>query len=246
MIYNYARLRHQQTSDVSADFYLHILAKLDTLLTRYDPRIVPFYQYLAMHLNFEFQHFLRRRKLPRNRFDLLSVEELAERRIELQDKPAEDLEKVEKMLARLDIQQRIYAKLAIACPLSNADLRHVIKGRRVRTKQTGWNVLRGYRNFLRFVEEKRLKFVAERDRLLKILVRTEGEMVKNGARLAQKRENARRKFFSMDTRIPVRIVAEVTGDPMTTVQRHLKKGLASLKSVYIQWEKQNLVVTKKL
>jgi hypothetical protein len=245
MVYNYARLRHQQTSDVSADFYLHALTRLEGILNRYNPKIIPFYQYLAMHLNFEFNHFLRRRKLPRNRLELLSVEELAARRVELQYRPAEAQETLDALFDRLEFKQRLYAKLALACPLTIADLRQIIHLRKSKDNSISWGILRGYRQFLKYVEEKRVRFVAERDRLLKALVRVETQEIRAGAAkaaaIAARKESARRKFFSMDTRIPVRIVATVTGDPIATVQRQLKKALATLKSAHIHWEKQNLL-----
>ena len=126
MVYNYALRRHQQSSDVSADFYLHMLAKLAGILNRYDPRRTPFYQYMAAHLNFEFSHFLRRRKLPRAQTELLSLEELATRRIELSAAPQGDENLAESLFLSLKTPQRIYARLALAFPLSFGELRQLI------------------------------------------------------------------------------------------------------------------------
>jgi len=237
MVYNYALRRHQQSSDVSADFYLHMLAKLAGILNRYDPRRTPFYQYMAAHLNFEFSHFLRRRKLPRAQTELLSLEELATRRIELSAAPQGDENLAESLFLSLKTPQRIYARLALAFPLSFGELRQLIH--RAASKADGWSLLRAYRRYHRYIDEKRRQFVAERDRLLTVIMRNyRGENEDSAAR--RRRESARRKFFSIDTRIPIRIVAEVTGEPIATVQRQIKAALGAVKAAHIQWEKHNL------
>jgi hypothetical protein len=248
LVYNYAQLRHQQSSDVSADFYLHVAGKLDGILQRYDARRLPFYQYMAATLNFEFSHFLRRRKMPRSQVELLSVEELAERRLELQYRENPTPDPLSPLLAKMRPLASAYARLALACPLTYGELRHLLQ--RGRQKDgSHWKMLRAYREFLRFAEEKRENFVRERDRLLQILLRTDHDerTAPSAAReaLQKRRESARRKFFSMDTRIPIRIVAEVTGDSMATAQRQLKAALATLKSVYAGWEKQKLLETQR-
>jgi len=245
MIYNYARLRHQQTSDVSADFYLFVSGKLNGILDRYDHRRLPFYQYLAAALNFEFSHFLRRRKLPRSQSELLSVEELANRRVELHQSevPADD--GVGHLFRSMQVMQRIYAKLALAYPLSYADLKHLVNQKRTKDPAERWGALRAYRTFLRFAESKRQSFLAERERLLKVIMRIDNENMRGNkgetARILKRKASAQRKFFSMDTRIPIRIVAEVTGDSIATVQRQLKSAVLALKTAYFRWEKQNLV-----
>lgn len=248
LIYNYAQLRHQQSSDVSADFYLHVAGKLEGILQRYDPRRLPFYQYMASSLNFEFSHFLRRRKMPRSQIELLSIEELAERRLELQyrENPTPDL--LSPLLAKIRPPVSVYARLALACPLTYGELRYLLQ--RGRQKDgSHWKMLRAYRRFLKFAEEKREAFLRERDRLLLVLMRVEHDerTAPAAARKAlnKRRESAQRKFFSMDTRIPIRIVAEVTGDSIATAQRQLKAALKTLKSVYTQWEKQNLLATQR-
>jgi hypothetical protein len=245
MIYNYARLRHQQTSDVSADFYLFVSGKLQGIIDRYDHRRLPFYQYLAAALNFEFSHFLRRRKLPRSQSELLSVEELANRRVELHqsDTPGDD--GVGHLFRSMQTMPRIYAKLALAYPLSYADLKHLVNQRRSKDPAERWGCLRAYRGFLRFAEEKRQSFLTERERLLKVIMRIDKEATTSSpaetARILKRRASAQKKFFSMDTRIPIRIVAEVTGDSIATVQRQLKSAVQALKTAYFRWEKQNLV-----
>jgi hypothetical protein len=245
MIYNYARLRHQQTSDVSADFYLFICGKLQGILDRYDHRRLPFYQYLAAALNFEFSHFLRRRKLPRSHSELLSVEELAGRRVELHQSEAPADDGVGHLFRSMQPLQRIYAKLALAYPLSFADLKLLVSQKRTKDPAERWGALRAYRTFLRFAESKRQKFLAERERLLKVIMRIDNEDARGNkaepARILKRRASAQKKFFSMDTRIPIRIVAEVTGDSIATVQRQLKSAVLALKTAYFRWEKQNLV-----
>jgi len=244
LIYNYAQLRHQQSTDVSADFYLHVAGKLDGILQRYDARRLPFYQYMASSLNFEFSHFLRRRKMPRSQVELLSVEELAERRLELQYRENPTPDPLSPLLAKMRPPTSAYARLALACPLTYGELRYLLQ--RGRQKDgSHWKMLRSYRAFLRYAEEKRVAFIRERDRLLQILMRTEQhERTANTAALQalkKRRESARRKFFSMDTRIPIRIVAEVTGDSIATAQRQLKAATETLKSVYARWKKQDLL-----
>lgn len=248
LVYNYAQLRHQQSSDVSADFYLHIAGKLEGILQRYDARRLPFYQYMASSLNFEFSHFLRRRKMPRSQVELLSVEELAERRLELQYRENPTPDPLSPLLAKMRPPASAYARLALACPLTYGELRYLLQ--RGRQKDgSHWKMLRAYRGFLRFAEEKREAFLRERDRLLQVLMRTEqDERTATAAgrqALLKRRESARRKFFSMDTRIPIRIVAEVTGDSIATAQRQLKAAVETLKSVYGRWEKQNLLVIQR-
>ena len=117
MVYNYAQRRHQQSSDVSADFYLHIIGKIRDILDRYDPRKTPFYQYMASYLNFEFSHFLRRRRLPRSQVELLSLEDLATRHVELSAPRPPEGNAGEELLALLKPSQKIYAKLSLAFPL---------------------------------------------------------------------------------------------------------------------------------
>ncbi len=245
MIYNYARLRHQQTSDVSADFYLFVSGKLQGILERYDHRRLPFYQYLAAALNFEFSHFLRRRKLPRSQSELLSVEELANRRVELHQSEAATDDGVGHLFRSMQTMPRIYAKLALAYPLSYGDLKHLVNQRRAKDQAERWGCIRAYRSFLRFAEEKRQSFLAERERLLKVIMRIDKEAATapaaESARILKRRASAQKKFFSMDTRIPIRIVAEVTGDSIATVQRQLKSAVQALKTAYFRWEKQNLV-----
>lgn len=248
LVYNYAQLRHQQSSDVSADFYLHVAGKLEGILQRYDARRLPFYQYMASTLNFEFSHFLRRRKLPRTQIELLSVEELAERRLELQYRENPTPDPLSPLLAKMRPPASAYARLALACPLTYGELRYLLQ--RGRQKDgSHWKMLRAYRGFLRFAEEKRENFLRERDRLLQVLMRTEQDERASApaARrtINKRRDSARRKFFSMDTRIPIRIVAEVTGDSIATAQRQLKAALETLKSVYARWEKQNLLETQR-
>ncbi len=244
MIYNYARLRHQQTSDVSADFYLFVCGKLQGLLDRYDPRRTPFYQYLAAALNFEFSHFLRRRRQPRSQIELLSVEELANRRVELHHHDGQSDDDVGHLFRNLQVMQRIYAKMALAYPLTYAELRHLVMQHRGKDATARWAVVRAYRSFLRFAEQKRQSFVAERERLLKLMMRIQHETESGTAaevnRLTNRRISAQKKFFSMDTRIPIRIVAEVTGDSIATAQRQLKSAVTALKTAYFRWEKQNL------
>lgn len=243
LVYNYARLRHQQSSDVSADFYLHVAGKLDGIFARYDSRRLPFYQYLAATLNFEFSHFLRRRRLPRSQIELLSVEELASRRVELQYKDSATADPLAVLMSGLKPPTSIYARLSLACPLTYGELRHLALRRKGKGHEAGWQMLRSYRAFLRHIEEKRQVFTRERDKLIRTMMKIEdSERSARPSELAQwqkKRENARKKFFSMDTRIPIRILAEVTGDSIATAQRQLKRATETLKSVYVRWEKQN-------
>jgi hypothetical protein len=247
LIYNYAQMRHQQSSDVSADFYLHIARKLEGIIGRYDPRRMPFYQYMASVLNFEFSHFLRRRKLPRSQIELLSFEELAQRRLELQYKENPNPDPLSPLLAKMRPPVSVYARLALACPLTYGELRYLLN-RRYKKDGSHWNMLRSYRAYLRYAEEKRTSFIRERDRLILVLMRIEEEEKVAGAAerqvLRKRRESARKKFFSMDTRIPLRIVAGVTGDSIATAQRKLKAALETLKSVYTQWEKQESLHAK--
>jgi hypothetical protein len=247
MIYNYARLRHQQTSDVSADFYLHVAGKLDGIFERYDQRRIPFYQYLAGTLNFEFSHFLRRRRLPRSQTELLSLDELAERSVQLADQSKDNANDLEILVNRVNPGDRHYAKLALAIPLTFGELRQ-LTGRKKKQSGAAWSILRAYREFIRFAEDKRRKFLSERDRLIKIMMHLEHETTKAEAkaleRLKNRREVARKKFFSMDTHIPIRIVAAVTGDSIATAQRRLKKAVISLKKTYLNWEKTNLVAKR--
>ena len=245
MIYNYARLRHQQTSDVSADFYLFVCGKLLGILERYDPRRIPFYQYLAAALNFEFSHFLRRRRQPRSQIELLSVEELASRRVELHQSEHSSDGDVGHLFRNLPIAQRIYAKMALAYPLTYAELRHLITQQRAKDIEARWGVIRAYRSFLRFAEQKRQSFISERERLLKIMMRiqhdTESGTAAAVVRLKNRRISAQKRFFSMDTRIPIRIVAAVTGDSIATAQRQLKGAIGTVKAAYFRWEKQYLL-----
>lgn len=248
LVYNYARLRHQQTSDVSADFYLYVAGKLTGILDRYDARRLPFYQYMASALNFEFSHFLQRRKMPRSQIELLSVEELTERRLELEYKDNSPPDPLTPLLAKLKKPLSIYARLALACPLAVGELLYLMRRRRAQA-DTQWRSLRAYRDFLRYAEERRAGFLRERDRLLAILMRIDEAQLHASsndlARLQRRRDSARQKFFSMDTRIPIRIVADVTGDSIATAQRKLKEALKTLKSAYDQWEKQTLLDTGK-
>ncbi len=243
MVYNYARLRHQQTSDVSADFYLHIAGKLDGMLERYDPRRVPFYQYLASMLNFEFSHFLRRRRLPRSQIQLLSIEELQERHVQLEDRPQEKSTDLEVILKSLKAAERHYAKLALALPLTFGELRQLTQ-RKKSNPAAAWGIIRAYREFLRFAEEKRGNVLAERDRLSKTLILLSHELLTAQgtelARVKSRKDAAQKKFFSIDARIPIRIVAAVTGDSIATAQRQLKKAVQALKKAWLHWEKQKL------
>jgi hypothetical protein len=244
LVYNYAQLRHQQSSDVSADFYLHVAGKLDGILKRYDPRRLPFYQYMAATLHFEFSHFLRRRKIPRSQIELISLEELAEKRVELQYWENRTPDPLTPLLSKMRPPGSAYARLALALPLTYGELRYFLQ--RARQKDgSHWTMLRAYREFLKFAEEKRRNFIRERDRLLLQIMRIDHEKrtALHGPRQALRRryEKAVRKFFSMDTRIPIRIVAAVTGDSIATAQRQLKAALATLKSVYAKWAKQNLL-----
>lgn len=242
LVYNYAQLRHQQTTDVAADFYLFVMGKMPGILARYDARKIPFYQYLATQLKFEFQHFLRRRKAFRS--SQISTEELAARRVELQYNPNEDLNLLDEILAQLEFRPRVYAKLALTHPLTYAEIRQMIRIRKITKDGDAWQMLRSYRAFLRHAEEKRLAFGVERERLLKILLRLEGSLRDKPnalrAKIMSRREKTAKKFFSIDARIPLRMLAAVTGDPIATVQRQLKGAISALKKVYQQWEKQNL------
>lgn len=244
LVYNYARLRHQQTSDVSADFYLHVAGKLSGILERYDPRRLPFYQYMASALNFEFSHFLQRRKMPRSQIELLSVEELSERRLELEYKENRTSDLLSPLMEKLQRPLSLYARLALAAPLTVGELLYLMRRRRAQADMQ-WRSLRAYRTFLRYAEEKRTAFLRERDRLLSALMRIDDAELKASssdlAALRKRRESTRRRFFSMDTRIPIRIVADVTGDSIATTQRKLKEAFKALKSVYEQWEKQTLL-----
>ncbi len=241
MVYHYAQRRHQQSSDVSADFYLHIVGKIQGILDRYDPRKTPFYQYMAAYLNFEFSHFLRRRRLPRSQIELLSLEDLAKRHVELQAPRAPDGDLGSELLALLKPGQRIYAKLSLAFPLCFGELRALTGRQKGRKGSDSWSVMRAYREYLKFTETKRQQFLRERDRLLQTLMRSQGQAALGGVAAEKRRESARKKFFSMDTRIPIRIVAAVTGEPIATVQRHMKAAVRALKDAYTRREKQNLV-----
>lgn len=240
MVYNYARLRHQQSSDVAGDFYVHVSHKLEGHLERYDPTLLPFYQYMAATLNFEFNHFLRRRKLPRSQIELLSVEELRTRRIELQyeEKPTDDLEHI--LFDGLTPPTSIYARLSLAAALTFREMRFLVEKQK-KAKSDPWKTLRAYRAYLRFVDEKRKKFLTERDRLLKLLLHTEDKILSDNLQKQKtsqrKKEIAKKKFFSIDTRIPIRIVADVTGDTIATAQRQLIKAKGSLKKAYREYEK---------
>ena len=241
MVYHYAQRRHQQSSDVSADFYLHIVGKIQGILDRYDPRKTPFYQYMAAFLNFEFNHFLRRRRLPRSQIELLSLEDLAKRHVELQAPRAPDGDLGSELLSLLKPGQRIYAKLSLAFPLCFGELRALATRQKGKSKGGSWSTLRAYREYLQFTETKRQQFLRERDRLLLTLMRSQAT---DGKAAEKRRESARKKFFSMDTRIPIRIVAAVTGEPIASVQRHMKAAIRSLKDAYTRREKQNLVANR--
>ncbi|MBS0617180.1 MAG: hypothetical protein JSR44_03275 [Spirochaetes bacterium] len=241
MVYNYAQIRHQQSSDVSADFYLHVAGKLTGILDRYDARRLPFYQYFAATLNFEFSHFLRRRKMPRSQIELLSLEELSARRVELSGGKNDETHALDAVFQKLKPATRIYAKLALAYPLSFGDLRLLAKQKNGDARRA-WDMLRAYREFLRFSEEKRRQMIAERERLVALLMRLAHEIRtasgKSLQKLKERNYSAQKKFFSIDTRIPIRIVAAVTGDSIATAQRQLKTALTALKTVYLQWENQ--------
>ena len=244
MVYNYAQRRHQQSSDVSADFYLHIVGKIQGMLDRYDPRKAPFYQYMASYLNFEFTHFLRRRRLPRSQIELLSLEDLAKRRVELQAPPPPDDDAAEGLLSLLKPAQKIYAKLSLAFPLCFGELRQLTGRKSGKHSAAAWAMMRAYRQYLQFIDTKRQQFLHERDRLLQTLMRSQQQISTSAAgnQAAEKRrEGARKKFFSMDTRIPIRIVAAVTGEPIASVQRRMKAAVTALKDAYSRREKQNLV-----
>lgn len=244
MVYNYAQRRHQQTSDVSADFYLHMLGRLKGMLDRYDPRKAPFYQYMAVHLNFEFRHFLRRRRLPRSQVELLSLEDLAARHVELQmPRVAEEWLPAE-LFATLKNTVRIYAKLTLAYPLTYGELRQLINKKPDKTHRRGWSIMRAYRLYQKFADEKRQQFLTERDRLLLIMMRNQQQIkMSNASDVAaiRRRESARKKFFSMDTRIPIRIVADVTAESIATAQRQMKSAIVALKGAHAKWERQNLI-----
>ncbi|MBN8222892.1 MAG: hypothetical protein J0L53_18405 [Spirochaetes bacterium] len=243
MIYNYARLRHQQTSDVSADFYLHICGKLEGIFARYDPRRIPFYQYLASMLNFEFSHFLRRRRLPRSQLQLLSLDELQARNVQLGDRPADQNDELGEIIKMMKTGERQYAKLALALPLNFGELRQLTQ-RKKNQPAAQWGILRSYREFLRFAEERRSRVLADRDRLAKVLTQLNHQLLSASgaelARLKSRRETAQKKFFSMDARIPIRIVAGVTGDSIATAQRQLKKAMEQLKKAWLHREKHKL------
>jgi hypothetical protein len=243
VIYNYARLRHQQTSDVSADFYLHIAGKLEGIIERYDPRRLPFYQYMASMLNFEFSHFLRRRRLPRSQIQLLSIEELQERNVQLEDRPQEKSGELEAILKLLKAGERHYAKLALALPLTFGELRQLTQ-RKKNNPAAAWAIVRAYREFLRFAEEKRGGVLAERDRLSKTLLLLSHDLLtatgSEFTKIKARKDAAQKKFFSIDARIPIRIVAAVTGDSIATAQRQLKKAVQALKKAWLHWEKQKL------
>ncbi|MFO1470730.1 MAG: hypothetical protein U1F27_06840 [Turneriella sp.] len=241
MVYHYAQRRHQQSSDVSADFYLHIVGKIQGILDRYDPRKTPFYQYMASYLNFEFTHFLRRRRLSRSQIELLSLEDLAQRHVELQAPRPPDGDLGSELLSLLKPGQRIYAKLSLAFPLCFGELRALATRQKGKSKGNGWSTLRAYREYLQFTETKRQQFLRERDHLLLTLMRSQAA---DGKAAEKRRESARKKFFSMDTRIPIRIVAAVTGEPIASVQRHMKAAIRSLKDAYTRREKQNLVANR--
>ena len=244
MVYNYAQRRHQQSSDVSADFYLHIVGKIQGILDRYDPRKTPFYQYMASYLNFEFSHFLRRRRLPRSQTELLSLEDLAKRHVELQAPRAPEGDAGEELLALLKPGQRIYAKLSLAFPLCFGELRQLTSSKSGKHRAAAWAMMRAYREYLQFIDAKRQQFLHERDRLLQTLMRTQQQVsssIGGNQAAVKRRESARKKFFSMDTRIPIRIVAAVTGEPIASVQRHMKAAVKALKDAHTRREKQNLV-----
>jgi|GEM_PF-2804906 len=247
MVYNYAQRRHQQSSDVSADFYLHVVGKIQGILNQYDPRKTPFYQYLASYLNFEFSHFLRRRRLPRSQIELLSLEDLAKRHVELSAPSAPEEGAGAELLGLLKPGQRIYAKLSLAFPLCFGELRQLTGGKSGKNSTTAWAMMRAYREYLQFIDAKRQQFLYERDRLLQTLMRSHQQISSSsaGQHAAEKRrESARKKFFSMDTRIPIRIVAAVTGEPIASVQRHMKAAIKALKEAHTRREKQNLVANR--
>ncbi|HRP68103.1 MAG TPA: hypothetical protein PLY93_01045 [Turneriella sp.] len=251
MVYNYARIRHQQSSDVSGDFYLHVSNKLEGILHRYDASLLPFYQYMAQTLNFEFGHFLRRRKLPRSQIRLQSIEELREKRVELfENTDAASLTKediLDAVIQSVPLKNQKYAKIALALPLTYADLRAIIH-KQQNNKNTAWQLLRAYREYLHFIEKKRHETQRKRDRLIETLMHLAHELTtasgKTRTRLTQRKDATEKKFFSIDTRIPIRIVAATMGDSIATAQRQLKSAVIALRKAWLQREKQKLDTKK--
>ncbi|MBV6492719.1 MAG: hypothetical protein LDLANPLL_00716 [Turneriella sp.] len=244
MVYNYARVRHGQTSDVAADFYLFVAQKLEGILSRYDTEKLPFYQYMASMLNFEFTHFLRRRRLPRTHIQVLSVEELKEKRVELTDRQKnEDDSLLEEILQYIPPQERLYSKIALATSLTYKELKGLIAEKR-KSGATGWETLRAYREYLRFIEKKRHTVSHKRAEVLKALSHIEHDILNARGdalvKLKKRKEAAEKKFFSIDTRIPIRIVAATLGDSVATAQRRLKKVAVALKKAWLLREKQKL------
>ncbi|MCS6971808.1 MAG: hypothetical protein NZL89_02190, partial [Leptospiraceae bacterium] len=121
--------------------------------------------------------------------------------------------------------------------------------RHKKNPQAQWQQLRSYRDYLRYTETKRRNFLRRRDRLLLAVERLGVEAAaatgKRKLALKQKLTKARKKFFSIDTRIPLRIVAAVSGDSIATVQRRQKEAIAWLKEAYVALGQQQTAPIRK-
>ena len=234
LLYNYARMRHQQSSDVAADFYLYILPRLEILFDRYTSnRHIPFIAFFSSCINFEFRHFLRRRKLPRKTEEIQSLEAMQERNADIS--PLEDMTPDLKAIFRsLKPLDRIWSKLALGYALAFAELRSILPEDRV----AAWAQLRAYRDYLKFIRLKQEKFLRQRDlQAKKMLLVDHALKTPHGklsrTRLLQRKQKILVKYFTFDTRIPLRMLAPVTGASLATIQRQTKKAVARLKEAYI-------------
>jgi hypothetical protein len=132
--------------------------KLQGILDRYDHRRLPFYQYLAAALNFEFSHFLRRRKLPRSHSELLSVEELAGRRVELHQSDSACRRRRGSPVSQHAADCRAStpsSRSPTLCPI--ADLKLLVSQRRTKDPAERWGCPEGLPHLFAFCRIKEAK-----------------------------------------------------------------------------------------
>lgn len=129
-------------------------------------------------------------------------------------------------------------------PWCFGELRQLAGRKSGKNSSAAWAMMRAYREYLAVYRRQKAP-VSAREGSSAADAHGANSKLHPPLRVIRPRKSAERapvkSFFSSDTRIPRRIVAAVTGEPIASVQRHMKAAVKALKDAHIRREKQNLM-----
>lgn len=244
IIYHFPRQLLRVSPDVASDFYLYAHERIESyfLTYRHDAGM-SFLSWISLCLRRDFLNFYKRRKRPADRELLKDTAEwdtevgLLPGVIEEENEPWAD--GIRECLRQLKEEDRIHLKMHFGFPFTYADLRCMCQRLGIPT------AFSNYRKYLFYLRDITIQTAKTRKDLLVSLSDLEQSMYKHGKtrELLARRERLQEKYFEQAGVIPLRLVAEFTGDPLVSVHRKVQGAIKKIEKTFaliVHNEKRNI------